>query len=378
MSSIRTLKTFLAVARHGTFAAAGKQIGLTPAAVGLQIRALEENLNCQLFDRSARAAVLNPAGRALVPEIADIVRRYDSLGAEAGGDGMSGTVVIGALVSALMGAFADALWTVRQRYPRLDVRLFAGLSSDFALRVERGELDAAIVTQSPRPLSSNLLWTPLYTEPMILIVPRKPHFRLAAGIDAVLAESPFMRFDRNTWTGNLVQEVLDRLRVQVRDSMELNSVEAIVELVRHGFGVSIVPRLANVAWAQDRALRVIPLGDVDIHRRVGLLERAGHSRATFTDAIKLYFSQVSQGGATGGPGRGAARQVATAARSGEPPTRRKGLKAPQRPKESRHPKEAKQPKEPMGPPGRRWAPEGSPAPQPRLRDPGGRRRGTAK
>jgi DNA-binding transcriptional LysR family regulator len=295
MSSIRTLKTFLAVARHGTFASAGKQIGLTPAAVGLQIRALEESLNCQLFDRSARAAVLNPAGRALVPEIADIVRRYESLGAEAGGDGMAGTVVVGALVSALMGAFADALWTVRQRYPRLDVRLLAGLSSDFAQRVERGELDAAVVTQSPRPLSSNLLWTPLYTEPMILIVPRKPHFPLPAGIERILAESPFMRFDRNTWTGNLVQEVLDRLDAQVRESMELNSVEAIVELVRHGFGVSIVPRLANVAWAQDRALRVIALDGIDIQRRVGLLERARHSRAAFTDAIKLYFSQVSGG-----------------------------------------------------------------------------------
>jgi DNA-binding transcriptional LysR family regulator len=299
MSSIRTLKTFLAVARHGTFAAAGKEIGLTPAAIGLQIRALEESLNCQLFDRSARAAVLNPAGRALVPEISDIVRRYESLGAEAGGDGMSGTMVVGALVSALMGAFADALWTVRQRYPRLDVRLFAGLSSDFALRVERGELDAAIVTQPPRPLSSNLLWTPLYTEPMILIVPRKPHFPLPAGVRRILPESPFIRFDRNTWTGILVQDVLDRLGMQVHESMELNSVEAIIELVRHGFGVSIVPRLANVEWSQDRALRVIPLPDVDVHRRVGLLERARHSRTAFTDAIKEYFSQVSGRNGTG-------------------------------------------------------------------------------
>ncbi|ARP87439.1 LysR family transcriptional regulator [Bordetella genomosp. 9] len=306
MSSIRTLKTFLAVARHGTFAAAGKEIGLTPAAVGLQIRALEESLNCQLFDRSARAAVLNPAGRALVPEIADIVRRYELLGAQAGADGMSGTVVVGALVSALMGAFADALWTVRQRYPRLDVRLFAGLSSDFAMRVERGELDAAIVTQSPRPLSSNLVWTPLYTEPMILIVPRKPHFPLTDDVDAMLADAPFMRFDRNTWTGILVQDVLDALAAQVRDSMELNSVEAIIELVRHGFGVSIVPRLANVDWERDRALRVVQLPAIDVQRRVGLLERARHSRTLFTEAIKEYFSQASR---QGKPGRRRSRHA---------------------------------------------------------------------
>ena len=50
MISLRTLKTFLAVVHHGTFAAAGKEIGLTPAAVGLQIRALEEALDQSLFD----------------------------------------------------------------------------------------------------------------------------------------------------------------------------------------------------------------------------------------------------------------------------------------------------------------------------------------
>jgi DNA-binding transcriptional LysR family regulator len=297
MSSIRTLKTFLAVARHGTFAAAGKQIGLTPAAVGLQIRALEDALNCQLFDRSARAVILNSSGRALVPEIEDIVRHFESLAAQASLDSMSGTIIVGALVSVLMGAFADALWTVRQRHPKLDVHLFAGMSSDFTQRVEQGELDAAIVTQSPFPLSANLLWTPLYSEPMILIVPRRPHFTLPSSqAMQILAEAPFMRFDRHTWTGNLIQDVLDRLGVQVRDSMELNSVEAIIELVRHGFGISIVPQLANVSWQEDRELQLIPLPTTDIERRIGLLERANHSRTAFTDAIKLYFNQVSEGG----------------------------------------------------------------------------------
>ena len=57
MPSIRTFKTFLAVARHGTFAAAGKEIGLTAAAVGLQMRGLEEELDQGLFDRGARSVV---------------------------------------------------------------------------------------------------------------------------------------------------------------------------------------------------------------------------------------------------------------------------------------------------------------------------------
>ncbi|HJW24782.1 MAG TPA: LysR family transcriptional regulator [Rhodocyclaceae bacterium] len=290
MPSIRTLKIFLAVAKHGTFAAAGKRIGLTAAAVGLQIRALEEDLNQVLFDRSARAVVLNTAGRKLVPQVEELVQRYEVLSA-GDGDELAGTVVMGALVSALMGAFADALWTVKREHPRLDVRLLAGLSSDFTNMVERGELDAAVITRPPGPLPSNLVWTALYTEPMVLIVPRRPHFDLSDDPLEMLRDAPFLRFDRHTWTGFLVNAALDQCGVEVRDEMELNSVEAIIEIVRQGFGVSIVPQLANVRWDRDDALRVIPLPGSDVQRDVGLLERSSHSRTRFTGAIKECFCQ---------------------------------------------------------------------------------------
>ncbi len=290
MASIRTLQTFLSAARLGSFAAAGQEVGLTAAAVGLQVRALEAELGCMLFDRSARAVVLNSDGRRRVDAIKDIVDRYDALHAgRAGGAELSGTLVMGALVSALMGAFADALWSLRRQHPGLEVTLFAGLSADFALRVERGELDAAVVTQPPTRLPATLAWTPLYSEPMVLIAPTRPHFTLPASPLEMLAQGPFLRFDRHTWTGHLVNEALGQCRARVREGMELNSVEAIVALVRQGFGVSIVPQLANIQWQRDKALRVVPLPRVTVQRRVGLLERRQHSRERFTAAIKAYF-----------------------------------------------------------------------------------------
>ena len=294
MSSIRTLKTSLAVARDGSFAAAGKHIGLTPAAVGLQIRALETELRCQLFDRGARAAVLNPSARRLLPQIQELVRDYEDLADAGEADGLSGSVVMGALVSALMGAFSDALWSLKRDHPRLDVRLYAGMSSDFAQRVEAGELDAAVVTQPPRALPSMMVWTPLYSEPLVLVVPRQPHFTLPTDPVDALRSAPFLRFDHGTWTGYLVDEAVRQCGAAVQVGMELNSVEAIVELVRQGMGISIVPQLANVAWHRDRALRVIPLPGVDVHRHVGLLERRQHARHRFTNAVKSYFSDRSR------------------------------------------------------------------------------------
>ena len=289
MSSIRTLKIFLAVVKHRNFAAAGKEIGLTAAAVGLQMRSLEEGLNIVLFDRGSRSIVLNTAGRNIVDKIEDIVLRYGALADAGDHNELSGTIVMGALVSALMGSFADALWHLKQQHPRLEVKLFAGMSSDFADKVKQGELDAAIVTQSPRPLPSTLAWTLLYTEPMVLIVPRRPHFTMPDDPMEILHQSPFIRFDRKTWTGHLVKDVLMQGDIDVVGSMELNSIEAIIEIVRQGFGVSIVPQLANVHWTRDRALQVIQIPGIDVKRYVGLLERVQHTRMSITGAIKDYF-----------------------------------------------------------------------------------------
>ena len=277
----------------GSFVAAGKEIGLTAAAVGLQIRALESELHQGLFDRSGRSVVLNTAGRRLMASVQDVVERYEALAAPPQSEQLRGTVVMGALVSALMGAFADALWVIKRQHPDLEVTLLAGQSADFATRVEQGELDAAVVTQPPMRLSSRLRWTALYSEPMVLIVPRRPHFELPTEPQEVLAHSPFMRFDRQTWTGHLVNEALAQCRATVKEGMELNSVEAIVALVRQGFGVSIVPQLANVQWSRDRALQIVPLPGVTVQRHVGLLERRQHGRERFTAAIKACFASAA-------------------------------------------------------------------------------------
>jgi len=112
-------------------------------------RGLEEELDQVLFDRGPRSVVFNVTGRNIIPEIEELVLRYEALAAGGNSDELSGTVVMGALVSALMGAFADALWSVKREHPQLKVRLFGGMSSDFAYKVEHGEIDAAVVTQSP-------------------------------------------------------------------------------------------------------------------------------------------------------------------------------------------------------------------------------------
>jgi len=290
MSSIKVLKNFLAITRHKSVASAAKEIGLTAAAAGQQLQQLESELGIELFDRTKRSLSLNHQGRSLIEPIQDIVARYEALGSDFKSE-LSGTIVLGALVSTLMGAFGSTLNKIKQSYPNLEVKLIAGLSSNFLDQVLDGSLDAAIVTESPYALPQNVQWTELYTEPMVLIYPAIKS-KKGSAIKELSNDLPFIRFERNTWTGHLVDQTIRASKLAVKEGMELNSVEAIIELVRQGLGYAIVPKLANISWDSDKQLQIAELSGKTIFRKVGLLERKKHSRQNITQAIKQHFLSV--------------------------------------------------------------------------------------
>jgi len=287
MSSIKTLKNFLAITRHKSVAAAAREIGLTAAAAGQQLQQLEKEIGLELFDRTKRSLSLNAHGRSLIEPIQEIVARYEALSSNLKSD-LSGTIVLGALVSTLMGAFGKTLNELKQSFPSLEVKLIAGLSSDFLDQVLGGTLDAAIVTESPYSLPQNVQWTELYKEPMILISPASSSKRKSNASHAD-SKLPFIRFERNTWTGHLVDQTIKANKLSIQEDMELNSVEAIIELVRQGLGYSIVPKLANISWEKDAQLKIRELQGKTIFRKVGLLERKKHSRQNVTQLIKQQF-----------------------------------------------------------------------------------------
>jgi DNA-binding transcriptional LysR family regulator len=286
MASIKILKNFLAITRHKSVAAAAREIGLTAAAAGQQLQLLENEIGLELFDRTKRSLTLNSHGRSLIEPIQEIIARYEALGTNLKSE-LSGTIVLGALVSSLMGAFGKTLNEIKQNYPDLEIKLIAGLSSNFLDQVIEGTIDGAIVTESPYALPQNVQWTELYKEPMILIAPNT--LKSSKNSNNLSDQLPFIRFERNTWTGHLVEQTIRVNKLKIQDGMELNSVEAIIELVRQGLGYSIVPQLANISWSSDRQLKIQNLPGKTVYRKVGLLERKKHSRNNITGAIKGHF-----------------------------------------------------------------------------------------
>lgn len=268
---LRELKTFVTVARLGTFAAAGQRIGLTQSAVSAQIRVLEQGLGVRLFDRSGRAAVLNAAGRHALPLAEQILSLYGQMALPSDVAEWRGELKIGAIATLQTGLLPEALPRFREKAPHIELKLVPGVSLNLLGQVDAGELDLALLIKPPFALPKELLEVSLAREPFVLIAPES-----LPGDDPLqlLAEQPFVRYDRASFGGRLVNGFLREQRLQVREALELDELEAIVRMVECGLGVSLIPR-AGLWLQRPTRLRVIELGELTFHRElVAVMRRA--------------------------------------------------------------------------------------------------------
>ncbi|MFB9123680.1 LysR family transcriptional regulator [Paraburkholderia dipogonis] len=280
------LKTFIAVSQYGTFSGAGARIGLTQSAVSAQMQRLEEELGFALFDRTGRSASLNDAGRetlALAEEMMTLYARLSERGAVAAESGM---LRVGAIASAQVSFLADALARFRDDRPGWRIRVVPGVSLGLLGQVDSGELDLAVIIKPPFALPSELEWRTLVTEPFVLLVP-KPLVRgkgAARSWRELLRSEPFIRYDRTSFGGRLVDRFLRRSRVNVRDVIELDELQGIVQLVARGIGVALLPNSAGLGkW--PAGVVALELGESTFQREIGLVQRPRHSRQAVAGAL---------------------------------------------------------------------------------------------
>ena len=295
--TIRRFKTLVAIAELGTFSEAAKAEYLTPSAVSQQMRALEDELRVSLFDRSKRPPELNPTGYALVPKARELIRVYEDLRPELNNQQVQvQNLTIGTVATSMSVLMPMALKHLRASHDRLHVRVYPALSDDLYAQVDRGFLDAAVISE-PVTVYEHLVWRPFTEEPYVVLVNSD-----AAGDEPreLLTSQPFIRFARKAWVGRAVDQWLLAKGIRVNESMELDTLEAVSAMVKNSLGVSIVPtpccgiedpsRLKTISLGVDAPKRVLgvlyrkdsalqPLIDVLWQELFGVVERAGHTPA---------------------------------------------------------------------------------------------------
>jgi DNA-binding transcriptional LysR family regulator len=266
------LSTFIEVIERGSFSAAADHLDLTQPAVSLQIRQLEKRLGVRLIERVGRRAQPTPAGAELLVHaraIADAVTAaQESVAPYA--SGTLGRVRIGTGATACIHFLPPVLRDLRKRFPKLEIIISTGRATDVLRQLEDNALDLGLVTL-PAPGRMFDVTPLLEDEFVVLSSPAGPALPRAVTAD-VLVGQPILLYEPAAQTRRLVDDWFAEAGLTIRPTMELDSVEAMKELVRAGLGLGIVPGMAMGTPDRAPKLRVQSLTP-RLTRSIGLVLR---------------------------------------------------------------------------------------------------------
>jgi len=299
--SLRHARALIATAELGSTSAAARRLGITPQAVGLQLRELEAALGLRLFERSANRLLTNPAGLAALGPARDMLAALARMADEAGRfrDGNRSHLRLGSGATACIGLLPTPLRAIKAALPGIIVTVATGNTAEMIRDVAAGSLDAALVTAPEALLPATLLAEPLLEEDFVAVVPTALVARLPPCLaPRDLACHPLLLYERGGASRWPIDAWLRSGGVAGTPAMELGSIEAIKVLVAAGVGCSVVPGMAALSLGEG--IMRLPLAP-PVSRRLVLVMRA----QSFPDAgLRIFLRGLRHAAAEMARGQG--------------------------------------------------------------------------
>jgi DNA-binding transcriptional LysR family regulator len=265
------LVVFRAVAEQRSFRKAADELYLTQPAVSLQIKALEEDLGVQLFDRAGAHIALTAAGSVLLDYAQQVHslldQAEDSIAALAGEH--AGQLALGASTTIAQYVLPRLLGEFTREHPRVLPTLVSGNTEHIVAAVESHRIALGFI-EGPAQ-SRDVATSPFLIDELVLIVPAAHEWAERASIPAAdLASAPLLVRERGSGTRRVLELALERhglRRKSLRIVMELDSTEAIKSAVEAGLGVGFISRWAIAKDARlGSAFKIVEVEGLRVRR----------------------------------------------------------------------------------------------------------------
>ena len=290
----RRLLVFRAAARAGSLSGAARELGWTQPAVSQQLQRLEREAGTPLLLRSTRGVSLTEAGRMLLSRVDVVAGELHMAGEEMAALAQlrGGRVRLVAYPSAAATLVPQALRLLRDDHPAVEVSIVEAEPPEASTAVAQGEADLGLVFGygGPPQEDGNLVWRPLSTEPVDLVLP--PDHPAGARRDLRLAA-----FEGEAWIGGCLrcrQHLVDRCRAagfEPRLVHESDDYVVVQNLIAVGLGVTMLPRSALQAFRHPAVIvRSSPTLGV---RHLGLVFRARAEQVPATRALVERLRRVA-------------------------------------------------------------------------------------
>ena len=252
------LKTFYAVARWGGFSKAAQKLNISQPAVSDHIKNLEDTYGLCLFTRNSKKVELTEIGRKLFilaekmleTEMAaqDLLTRASGLN--------EGHLIVGA--DAVVHIL-PVLSKFRAKYPNVQLSVSTGNSKSLITRLERLEIDFAIVATNPT--SKNFVSHLLSQNNLAaMCAADNPLVKQKAVSLKTLLQSSLVLREKGSETRKIFDKAAMKTNQPTGIMIEVEGREAVREAVAAGLGIGIV---STAEYVDDSRMKIIPIEDLD-------------------------------------------------------------------------------------------------------------------
>jgi DNA-binding transcriptional LysR family regulator len=287
---------FYNVARLGSFTKAGEMTLRTQSALSQQIKALEDEFACQLFERiGTRKLKLTTAGARFLEFCQSVLKGYEDLTADLSElEGLpKGPLKIVAPFTTLYHLLPMKLKTYLEHFPQVEITLLDRPQGSVVRLVRDGAVDFGLALESvvPKDLTS-IRWKRVET---VLIVPQGHPLVQARRVTwKHLAKYPLILPPKDLkYAGRIaLEERFQKLGLKYRLAMESSNVELSSLYVETGLGVSLASIVENLPALRQRKLAFLPLGHYFKPDHIALVMR----KDKVVDSYKRAFVNTLFGG----------------------------------------------------------------------------------
>jgi len=270
--TLRQLRYFDALIRHGHFGRAAEACAISQPALSMQIKELEEALGGVLLERSARKVALTKFGEELAQRVRDILNSIDELGdfARASRDRLAGQLRIGMIPTVAPYLLPSVMLNLTRTHPELDIHVRETVTPKLIEELTEGRLDAAIVAL---PVSEpSLTEVALFAENFLLVRPREDEGTPVPSSEA-LREMRLLLLEEGHCFRDQALSFCNMQSSLPKEVLDASSLSTLVQMVGAGMGVTLIPEMAVAVETRSASVSLARFRDPQPSRTVGMVWR---------------------------------------------------------------------------------------------------------
>ena len=277
---LKQLLYYTAIVDEGSISAAAKKLHISQPPLSNQMKALENELGVQLFERGIRSITLTDAGKLMYTRAKAILDMTSSTKMEMNylGDQMGGTIRLGMVSSTSIGEIAIKLQEFCKRYPQVQYQIHEGNTYQMLDALKTNQIDLALVRA---PFPDEGLVCHKFSEEYFVGVGLRELLPKKTGIEG-LSNQPLILYRR--WEP-VFRQVFEEKRLHFRPACIADNAWTCIQMARAGMGIAIVPETFAIDHPE---LRIYPIEDELMKSQLMLVRRDDHFMSHVT---KRFFEK---------------------------------------------------------------------------------------